>query len=163
MTAAPPDARRYGHLDTSYRAAGGLDGIRRLVDRFYDHMDSLPEARAIRAMHAPELTASRDKLACFLCGWLGGPRRYSDTYGPISIPGVHRHLSIGAAERDAWLRCMQKAIAEQPYDEAFKVYLLRQLAIPAERVRQTSRAAVLPPVVTTRRTGRRRGTGSTED
>lgn len=126
----------YGQGDASFRAAGGVEGITALVDRFYAIMDARPQARTIRRMHPEDLTLSRDKLARFLCGWLGGPRRYQARYGPIRIPAAHARFAIGEAERDAWMECMAQAVAEQPYDEAFKVYLLRQLAVPAERVRQ---------------------------
>jgi len=123
---------QYGEGDVSFRAAGGETGIRRLVDSFYDYMGKLPEAEAIFEMHPADLEVSRDKLARFLCGWLGGPRLYREKYGPIAIPSAHRHLEIGPAERDAWLLCMEKALEEQPYDRAFKQYLLEQLAVPAE-------------------------------
>ncbi len=126
----------YGHAGASFEAAGGIAGITALVDRFYAWMDELPEARVIRRMHPEDLTVSADKLARFLCGWLGGPKRYQEVYGPISIPAAHARFPIGAAERDAWMLCMGKAVAEQPYAEDFKVYLLEQLAVPAERVRQ---------------------------
>ncbi len=126
----------YGTLDASFQAAGGIAGIERLVNAFYDQMESLPEAAVIRRMHANDLTESRDKLARFLCAWLGGPRRYAEKYGAINIPGAHRHLDIGDAERDAWLLCMQNAIAEQPYAPDFAEYLLKQLRVPAERIRQ---------------------------
>ena len=126
---------RYGVGDASFQAAGGEQGIRRLVDAFYDQMDSLPEAKTIRAMHPTDLTISRDKLARFLCGWLGGAKLFQQKYGPIIIPKAHSHLPIGRAERDAWLFCMSKAIAQQPYHPAFKTYLLAQLAVPAERCR----------------------------
>lgn len=125
----------YGKADASFQAAGGEAGIRKLVDDFYDEMSSLGEARHIREMHPDNLTMSRDKLARFLCGWLGGPRLYQETYGPISIPKAHSHLSIGPAERDAWLLCMEKSIARQSYHPDFARYLLTQLAIPAERCR----------------------------
>lgn len=125
----------YGEGDASFQAAGGEAGLRALVDAFYDIMAQLPQAQKIRAMHAEDLALSRDKLARFLCGWLGGPRRYSEKYGPINIPQAHRHLSIGEAERDAWLACMAQAIEQQPYAEDFKVYLLKALAVPAERCR----------------------------
>jgi hemoglobin len=125
----------YGHLDTSFQAAGGQAGIRKLVDRFYDEMERLPQARKILEMHPKDLETSRDKLALFLCGWLGGPRLYPEKYGPISIPLAHQHLAIGPAEKEAWLQCMRIAVAEQPYAEDFKKYLLEQLAFPAERVR----------------------------
>ena len=52
----------FGTADASYRAAGGLDGLRRLVDDFYHFMDSLPEAAEIRAMHPDTLDSARDKL-----------------------------------------------------------------------------------------------------
>ncbi len=125
----------YGDGDTSFRAAGGVEGIRQLVEDFYDQMQQLPEARVIRAMHAEELTESRDKLARFLCGWLGGPKLYSEKYGSIAIPRAHNHLDIGPSERDAWLLCMEKALERQPYKPAFKQYLLEQLFVPAERSR----------------------------
>lgn len=125
----------YGHEDTSYRAAGMQPGIRKLVDDFYDAMDSLNQAEKIRNMHPANLEESRDKLALFLCGWLGGPKLYREKYGPISIPKSHHHLGIGSKERDDWLFCMEEALKLQPYAEDFKVYLIEQLAVPAERCR----------------------------
>jgi len=123
---------------TPYQAAGELVGITKLVDEFYASMDTLPEAETIRKMHPPDLTESRRKLTYFLCGWLGGPRLFQQHYGPISIPGAHKRFPIGYEERDAWLLCMQRALASQPYTEEFKQYLLAALSIPAERVRQVN-------------------------
>jgi len=62
-----------------------------------------------------------------------------EKHGRISIPGVHQRFPIGVAERDAWLDCMRSAVALQPYEPRFAEYLLEQLAIPAERIRLTSR------------------------
>jgi len=125
----------YGDEDTSFQAAGGFDGIKQLVDAFYDAMETLPQARNVREMHNPNLEESRDKLTRFLCGWLGGPKLFSEKYGPIRIPVAHRHLSIGPAERDAWLACMQIAVDSQPYPQPFRDYLMAQLYVPAERSR----------------------------
>ena len=130
----------YGQLDASYQAAGGLEGITKLVDDFYYYMDTLDEAKTIRAMHAQDLTLSRLKLTYFLSGWLGGPRLFAENFGAISIPGVHKHLNVGEAERDAWILCMQKATQQQDYADEFKTYLIEQLKIPAERVRMASQA-----------------------
>ena len=44
---------------TPYQAAGELDGITKLVDEFYVKMDTLPEAKIIRAMHPEDLAESR--------------------------------------------------------------------------------------------------------
>jgi len=124
----------YGFSDNSFKAAGEETGIRKLVDDFYRFMDELPEAKNIRAMHKADLTSSRDKLTLFLCGWMGGPKLYHEKYGSINIPRDHAHLEITEAERDAWLLCMEKAIAEQHYSSEFGAYLLTQLRIPAERI-----------------------------
>lgn len=121
-----------------YEAAGGLEGLTKLVDEFYVNMDTLPEAKGIRAMHPPDLTESRKKLTYFLSGWLGGPRLFQQHYGPISIPGAHKRFPIGYEERDAWLLCMQRALAVQPFSNELKDYLLAALSIPAERVRQVN-------------------------
>jgi hemoglobin len=123
---------------TPYLAAGELAGITRLVDEFYVNMDTLPEAKTIRNMHPEDLTESRKKLTYFLSGWLGGPRLFQEHYGPISIPGAHKRFPIGYEERDAWLLCMQRALAVQPYSDELKDYLLAALSIPAERVREVN-------------------------
>ena len=39
-----------------YEKLGGAQGVRKLVDRFYDLMDTLPEAKIIRDLHPNELT-----------------------------------------------------------------------------------------------------------
>lgn len=135
MTTEPTLLKPYGTDDASFLAAGQFDGIKALVDAFYDAMDTVEEAQTIRAMHPQDLTESRDKLTRFLCGWLGGPKLFSEKYGSIRIPVAHRHLHIGPAERDAWLKCMKIAADAQPYQDDFKDYLLQQLWVPAERSR----------------------------
>jgi len=137
--ASPPrdrDESKFGEGPASFLAAGGEAGLRKLVDEFFDEMERAPEARGILRMHPSDLAVSRDKLARFLCGWLGGPHRYTEKYGRIRLPHAHAHLPIGEAERDAWLGCMMRAIARQPLSDAFKDYLFEQLCIPAERIRQ---------------------------
>lgn len=136
MTSTTPPL--YGDGDTSFRTAGGVEGLRVLVDDFYRMMDTLPEAAVIRAMHPDDLTEAADKLHRFLCGWLGGPKLYREKYGSIHIPSAHAHLAIGAAERDAWLLCMERALALQDYPQDFRDYLLRELFRPAEGCRLAS-------------------------
>ncbi|MEH6575817.1 MAG: group II truncated hemoglobin [Amphritea sp.] len=125
----------YGVGDNSYKMAGELAGLTKLVDEFYDIMNALPESTNIRDMHPSDLTESRKKLVYFLSGWLGGPKLYSENFGKISIPSAHRHLSVGVEESEAWILCMQKAVENQPYEEPFKIYLIEQLRVPAERIR----------------------------
>lgn len=127
----------FGYRDNTYRAAGGEEGIRQLVDTFYDLMSSKSEYRRIYDWH-PNDEEARDKLARFLCGWMGGPKRYHEKYGGISIPKVHSHLPVTHVERDMWLNCMQEALMQQSYTPELKQYLITQLAVPAEAVRRVS-------------------------
>ena len=124
----------FGQNDSSYRAAGGLEGIRKLVDAFYSYMDTEDVARNIRAMHNNDITEVKKRLSYFLSAWLGGPKLYSQHWGAISIPSFHSQFSIDQSARDAWLHCMQKAINDQDYSDDFKMYLIQQLAVPADRI-----------------------------
>ncbi|MCY1393396.1 Group 2 truncated hemoglobin YjbI [compost metagenome] len=131
--------KTYGVGDASYQAAGGIEGLRKLVDDFYRLMDELPEAAKLRRMHPESLEPARDKLTCFLSGWLGGPKLYSEKYGAISIPSFHAQWPIDEQGSAAWLHCMEQAIALQPYAADFSAYLLAQLRVPAQRVVEASR------------------------
>ncbi len=130
--------RPYGEGDATHQALGGVEGIRRLVEAFYEEMDRLPESRRIRAMHPSDPSVSIDKLARFLSGWTGGPKLYSERYGPIRIPIAHRHLAVDELERDAWLLCMERALERCDYPEDLRRYMLEQLFVPAERIRIVS-------------------------
>jgi len=126
----------YGDGDSTYQAAGGQTGIRRLIDSFFDIMGSVAKYRVIYDWHPDDKETSRDKLALFLCGWMGGPKPFVEKYGSIRIPEVHRHLRVTEVERDLWLDCMARALATQDYPQDLVDYLLAQLFIPAERIRQ---------------------------
>jgi hemoglobin len=125
----------YGEGDATYQAVGGIDGITRLVNCFYDYMESLPEAKVVRDMHPQDLTVSRQKLIYFLSGWMGGEKLFRQHFGPISIPVVHKHLPIDEHGRDMWLLCMKKALEELQYPDSLKTYLIDKLSVPAESIR----------------------------
>ena len=131
-----PTNTAFGVGDASFQAAGGEAGIRNLVDTFFDRMSSDDRFATIYALHPDDIEVSRDKLARFLCGWLGGPKLYNEKYGAIGIPRAHAHLAIATAERDQWLTCMTESVDEQPFNTDFKKYLMEQLFVPAEAVRR---------------------------
>ncbi len=126
---------QYGVGDASYRAVGELAGITRLVNRFYDLMDQRADAKNLRAMHAADLTRSREKLAVFLAGWMGGPNLYAERFGALNLPMAHSHLPIDRQSEQSWLDCMAQAMTEQDYPEALKAHLLKKFAVPAESMR----------------------------
>ena len=112
---------------THYELMGGHEGIRHLVDRFYDLMDSSPEAANVRALHAQSLKASREKLYLYLTGWTGGPPVYVEKYGHPRLRARHLPFAIGARERDEWLWCMDRAMDEQPMPDDLRVALRQKL------------------------------------
>ena len=118
-----------------YERLGGEQAVRKLVDRFYDLMDSLPEAKHIRNLHPEDLAGSRDKLYKFLSGWLGGPPLYVEEFGHPRLRMRHLPFPIGEAERDAWLICMAQALAETEMDEVLRGHLLQSLRNTADHMR----------------------------
>lgn len=111
--------------DTPYRLLGGDSGVRRLVDRFYDLMDEVPEYHGIRKLHPQDLAGSREKLHLFLSGWLGGPALYVEKYGHPMLRARHLPFAIGITERDAWLACMLQAMEDAAVAEPLRNALLK--------------------------------------
>lgn len=122
-------------IQSHYDLLGGNDGIRRLVDRFYDLMDSAPEAVNVRALHARSLKSSREKLFLFMSGWTGGPQLYVEKYGHPRLRMRHMPFVIGERERDEWMWCMNKALDEHPAPEEFKQFLRDRLYGLADHMR----------------------------
>jgi hemoglobin len=118
--------------ENPFEALGGEEGVIRLVDRFYERMDTLPEAAPIRAMHKESLDLIKDKLATFLIGWMGGPQRYNEKFGRVVIPLAHRPFDIGPSERDQWLLCMRGALEDGAVDPEWIELIMRPMAQMAE-------------------------------
>ena len=118
-----------------YDLIGGEARVRKIVDRFYDIMDSAPEAAAIRAMHAADLSPMRERLFEFLSGWLGGPPLYFQRPDHKCIVSAHRPFAIGAAERDQWMTCMRRAMEDCGVPEDMRALLDQAFSRVAEAFR----------------------------
>lgn len=123
-----------------YEQMGGDAGVRALVDRFYDLMDSAPEASEVRAMHAHSLKSSREKLHKFLSGWLGGPQLYVAEYGHPRLRARHLPFPIGVQARDQWLWCMERALAAHPMPEPLRLSIGLEFRNLANHMRNTEDA-----------------------
>lgn len=122
---------------TVYDALGGADGIHRLVDRFYDLMDELPEAWDARRIHPESLAGARESLFEFLSGWFGGPNLYIEKKGHPRLRMRHLPYEIGLAERDAWMLCMRTVLNEQVADEHLRGGLLKAFGDMADHMINT--------------------------
>lgn len=106
-----------------YELMGEERGIHALITRFYDFMETAPEAKDVRALHPKNLKQSREKFFLFLMGWAGGPQIYIETRGHPALKMRHRPFAIGPKERDQWYWCMEKALDESGYAPEVIAYL----------------------------------------
>jgi hemoglobin len=101
-----------GETITLYEAIGGDATVRALTRRFYELMDTLPEAAHCRAIHPADLSGSESKFYDYLTGYLGGPPVYVEKHGHPMLRRRHFVAPIGPAERDEWLLCFRRAMDE---------------------------------------------------
>ena len=120
---------------THYQRIGGEQKVRALVRRFYELMDALPEAYGIRKLHAQDLQSANDKLFKFLTGWMGGPQLYVEQYGHPMLRRRHLPFTIGDAERDQWMLCMNQALSEVVEDVALRQELSAAFTKVADHMR----------------------------
>lgn len=112
---------------TPFARIGGEPAVRRLVSRFYELMDTLPEAYGIRKLHQPDLGSAEEKLYMYLCGWLGGPQLYVEKYGHPMLRARHLPFAIASNEAEQWMLCMRTAMAEVIEDDALRAGLDKAL------------------------------------
>ncbi|MEY3944389.1 MAG: Group 2 hemoglobin YjbI [Pseudomonadota bacterium] len=127
-------------FDTPFEWMGGESKVRQLVDRFYDLMDLEPQYELLRAVHGSTLDDARDKLFWFLCGWLGGPSYFEERFGHPRLRMRHMPFSIGIAERDQWLACMDQAMTEVGVDPALHQRLNQSFIQTADWMRNRAGA-----------------------
>ncbi|WP_349254851.1 group II truncated hemoglobin [Roseateles cellulosilyticus] len=116
---------------------GGHDAVVRLVDAFYNAMDTLPEARTIRAMHETDLGPTRRLLVKYLSEWMGGPKLYTPDRGAPMLRRRHQPFDIDASARDAWMACMRHALATTCVDEDLRAELDAAFYKIADFIRNT--------------------------
>jgi hemoglobin len=108
---------------TLYEAIGGEPVVRALTTRFYELMDTLPEAARCRAVHPASLEGSREKLYEYLTGYLGGPQLYTEKRGHPRLRSRHFDAAIGPAERDEWLLCFRRAMEDTIANEKLQAII----------------------------------------
>ena len=126
-----------------YDALGGEAAVRALVRRFYELMDSLPEAWETRQLHPQSLAGSEEKLFMYLSGYLGGPNLYIEKFGHPRLRARHLPFAIGIRERDQWLHCMDQALADTQIAPPLRSALMKAFGDLADFMRHQAEGA--PP------------------
>ncbi len=124
---------------TIYELLGGEVGLREIVDRFYELMDTDEAYGAIRAMHKPDLTEIRTGLFEWLSGWLGGPQLFSERKGSPCLVGAHLPLGIDQRGSELWTACMTRAMTDVGVAERYREVLLPSLGRIADSLRTDDR------------------------
>ncbi len=122
---------------TPYTALGGEAGVQRLVHRFYELMDELPEAYAVRQLHPESLKGSADNLFEYLSGWFGGPSLYIAKNGHPRLRMRHAPYAVSPAMRDEWMLCMTQTLTEQVVDEELRDNLIEKFSQMANHLINT--------------------------
>jgi hemoglobin len=99
--------------DMPFHRLGGEEGVRALAEAFYDAMDA--NEPALARLHELDeqgrvSRGMRERFGLFLIGWLGGPQHYMEKHGHPRLRMRHGHVPVDLAQRDAWLRSMQRAM-----------------------------------------------------
>jgi len=121
--------------DDLYFRIGGEMPLRLFVARLYLYMDYLAEVKAVRDMHAMSLTEAGERLFNFMSGWLGGPKLYHQHYGEPRLRRRHMHIAISETERDQWLLCAERALADMQWPESESHELMQRLFEIADHLR----------------------------
>ena len=118
-----------------YELIGGEEGVRRFTRRFYQVMDTAPEAAACRAIHPESLEDSEQKLFEFLSGWLGGPQLFVERRGAPMLRARHMSAPIGEDETKGWILCFRWALVDTVADPEIRAAVLPQIEMLAQHMR----------------------------
>lgn len=99
---------------TMIEVVGGEDRLRKLVNDFYDLIETMPEGENIRKLHARGhgLDHVREEQFNFLSGFLGGRRYYQEKWGHMDVKLMHAHVPISEEDAENWLTCMDAALEQ---------------------------------------------------
>lgn len=91
---------------------GGEAALRRLVNRFYDLVETDPQGENLMRLHlrGHGLAHARDEQFNFLSGFLGGRRLYQERHGHADVKLMHAHVPIRLQDAEDWLALMNRAI-----------------------------------------------------
>jgi hemoglobin len=94
-----------------WAAVGGDQPFYRLVDAFYERVETIAD---LRAMYPPDLGPGKKHLAWFLIQRFGGPEHFNMRRGAPRLRMRHATFSIDMPMRDAWFNAMMAAVDSTP-------------------------------------------------
>ena len=109
---------------------GGHETFEKLVSHFYALVSIDP---ILRPMYPEDdLKGAAERLLMFLEQYWGGPTTYSERRGHPRLRMRHAPFQIGEAEKIAWLKNMESAVAELDLSAELRSELWSYLTSAAE-------------------------------
>lgn len=93
---------------------GGEDVLRKLVNRFYDLIETDPQAHDLLRLHfrGHGMQHTRAEQFDFLSGFLGGRQYYKERHGHMDVREIHAHIPIRTTDAEVWLATMDQALTD---------------------------------------------------
>ncbi|HZH78293.1 MAG TPA: cyanoglobin, partial [Archangium sp.] len=79
----------------------------------------------------------RQRFGLFLIGWLGGPQHYIERHGHPRLRMRHGQVPVDTDMRDAWLRCMHKAMDARGVTGGVRRFLEERFSHTADFLRNS--------------------------
>jgi hemoglobin len=94
---------------------GGETNLRRVVETFYDLVETLPQGSDLRRLHSRGhgVPHARVEQFDFLSGFMGGRSYYKEKHGHMDVKLIHAHVPIRQIDAENWLVCMDKALEDE--------------------------------------------------
>jgi hemoglobin len=117
-----------------YQRIGGPEGIKTLVNTFYDLVEQHPAGRPVLLLQlrGHGIAHARIDQVNFLSGFFGGPRLFTERYGHSDVRKIHAHVEIDPEAKDSWLTCMDMAIDQLGLAPDLKQDLMTNFRVVAE-------------------------------
>jgi hemoglobin len=128
--------------DSPFDLLGGRAVVEKLAARFYEVMER--DEPALAALHRQALGVPAGiyaevklRFGLFLVGWLGGPQDYVTAHGHPRLRLRHAKVPVDQTMRDAWLRCMTRALDDCGITGPVRSFLDQRFAEVADFLRNT--------------------------
>lgn len=91
---------------------GGEENLAVLINRFYDLMETLPNAADIHRLHfrGHGIEQTRQQQIDFMSGFMGGRAYYREQHGHMDLREIHAHVPIRTEDAETWLGTWDHAL-----------------------------------------------------
>src|SRR5690625_2693611 len=113
---------------TIYEAIDGQDSVDKIIELLYSHIG---KHEKLIPIFPDDLDESARKQRLFLTQFFGGPSLYLEERGHPMLKRRHMPFEITFERRNAWLECVDKALAEAKIEEPYRSAIFDRLSLTA--------------------------------